>query len=580
MKKIDWSERKWRVIALIILTVVISYPALFMEMAKGHDLRFHLHRIEGLVSDIHWGNIPVRIQTPWIEGYGFPVSIFYGDFFLYFAAAFRKMGLNVMAAYRVFLLLVNAMTVVISYLSFKVFNKGWNAVLTTVIYTTAAYRLVDVYVRAAMGEYLAIVFLPAVTACLYLILTEEDAKKRVRAVILLAFSFTAVIASHTLTTSMMLFVLAVFWPFALFVFAKKGQRIRRLAETAAGGLLAVLMSLYFIVPFMDYFLTGGIAAIEEKNNIQGSGLHVRDLFDYVCNPYKTRSGTIQRSPGAVLMTALIIAIVYCVVALIVKKVRFSTYKRIVYGTAVSLVILAMTMLTFPWNYIETSIPLGKIITAIEFPMRYLPFEIVIMSIVASDLMNGFYECFSDAHTVLRRAATAVVTVLICAVSIFNCAQISKYNALYDMRATYVTTEDLGEWTHYAMDYLLEHTYVDGVETGIVSEGMIDLQLVERKNNDFLVACATGPEYGWVQFPLFAYKYYHAQDMQDPSKEFEIHEGGNRTVGVLLPADYVGILHVFWKEPVWWRLSEIVSYITVIVSLVFLFRGKKWVSSAG
>lgn len=577
--KMDFTKKKWRVIALIILTIAISYPAMFMELARGHDLRFHLHRIEGLLADIHWGNIPVRIQTPWIEGYGFPVSIFYGDFFLYFAAAFRRIGFNVMASYRLFVIMVNAMTVAISYFSFSVFHRKWQAVLATMIYTTASYRLVDMYVRSAMGEYLAIAFLPAVAACLYKILTDEDFKNRIRYIILLAFSFSGVIASHTLTTSMMLFVLAITWPFALFVFAPKGQVIRRLVETVAGGILSVLMSLYFIVPFIDYFLTGGIAAIEEKNNIQGSGLHFEDLFYFFCNPYKNGSHTYQRTPGAVLMAALFAGFAYIVYAVIRKKYDDS-FKRITYSVAASSVMIVFTLLVFPWNYIETHFPLGKIITAIEFPVRYLSFALVFMSVLAVDLIG----CLIDAYETDKKKITKIIlfaTVsVICLISIYNCVQISVYNRTYRKRATYVTTEDVGEWTHYGMDYLLENTTVENVNPGMVHEGMLGIELVERKNNDFLVACATGPEFGYVQFPLFDYKYYHAEDATDPSKQFEIHEGGNRTVGVLLPGNYTGLLHVYWKEPVWWKLSEWVSYITVATCLIYLIKGEKWALSKG
>ena len=138
----------------------------------------------------------------------------------------------------------------------------------------------------------------------------------------------------------------------------------------------------------------------------------------------------------------------------------------------------------------------------------------------------------------------------------------------------MTTEDLGEWRYYAMDFQLEHSTVDDLPTGFVTEGLLSMEIVSRDSNDFLIACVTGPEYGWIQFPVFDYLYYHAEDAVDPSQKFEIHEGENRTVGVLLPADYSGILHVFWREPISWRISECVSVLTGIGSLIFLFFKRK------
>ena len=116
---------------------------------------------------------------------------------------------------------------------------------------------------------------------------------------------------------------------------------------------------------------------------------------------------------------------------------------------------------------------------------------------------------------------------------------------------------------------IQNTTVDDLPTGLVHEGMLSMEVLSRDSNEFLIACVTGPDYGWIQLPVFNYPYYHAADLENPKMEFEIHDGGNRTVGVLLPANYEGILHVYWQEPVFWRVSEVVSYITFALCILYL-----------
>lgn len=573
--RIDFTEKKWKALALAFIIVLISWPFLFMDVAKGHDLLFHLQRIEGIRQDVSMRHFPVRMQSGWMRGYGYPVSILYGDVFLYLGAAFRAIGLPVMTAFRLFMLCVNTATVIISYFSFKVFNKGWAPVIATGAYAASSYRLVDEYVRSAIGETLAITFFPAVVACIYLILTTEDHLIRRRYTVLLAVSFLTVIVSHTLTSSMMLVVLVLLGPASLVMFGIRGQRIKQMGNIVMAGILTVLMAFFFIVPFMDTYLNAGIAfALKGKNSIQGEGPTLLGLFDFVCNPFGgVNGGAIQQTPGPVLMLFLTIAIIIIIVG-IIKETDIPNFNRMVFEVVTSIVLLFMSSAYFPWNFIEDNIPvLGGILTAIEFPMRYLAFAIVFMTMVTGDVINFIgYKAgkSSEKNSSVLYRAERIGFVVMCLLAIFGVAQICYYSRTYEKRADYITTEDLGEWKYYAMDFRLENTTVDDLPTGLIHEGMLSMEVLSRNSNEFLIACVTGPEYGWIQLPVFNYPYYHAADLANPKIKFEIHDGGNRTVGVLLPANYEGILHVYWQEPAFWRASEAVSYISFILCVLYLF----------
>ena len=578
-------REKWHILVLILLVVLISYPALFMDMAKGHDLDFHLMRIEGIRGDVSLSNFPVRMQSPWIDGYGYPVSILYGDLFLYLPAFFRFLRIPIMPAYRLFVLCINSATVAIAYNSFRVILKRREAaVFAATLYATAAYRLVDEYVRSAVGETLTIVFLPAVLACISVIYTSDEARTRWKAAVILAFVFTSITCAHTLTTSMLLVVLAPGVIISLFVFCKKGDRLRRFWNIFGAGVITVFLAAFFIVPFLDFYLNADIGfALDKGENIQGEGLILRDFFNFFCDPFKTFRDDIQKTPGIALMTVLICAAAYLVMCLAGRIRRssggenhvvgvFVNHRRIVFEFCFALVLLFMTSRLFPWDFIEYNVPFGGLFIAIEFPMRYLAFAIVFLALLGGELLLGLSEKFVNKGLTQRRVLRLICAAFV-GMCVFNVVNLCVYTPRFEKKANFMNVEDLGRWDYYAMDFQLKNTSVDDLDLGVKYEGLLSFEVVSRDSNDWMIACVTGPDYGWVQFPVFAYPYYRAEDVQDPSVQFEIHEGGNRTVGVLLPANWSGILHMYWKEPVFWRVCEIISFITFAACVIFLVRGK-------
>ena len=82
------KNRKYIVCYLVIL-LIASIPLLNNYLIRGHDIYFHLMRIEGLAQGMKTGDFPVRIQPAWYGGYGYAVSVFYSDLFLYPVALLR-----------------------------------------------------------------------------------------------------------------------------------------------------------------------------------------------------------------------------------------------------------------------------------------------------------------------------------------------------------------------------------------------------------------------------------------------------------------------------------------------------------
>ena len=141
----------------------VSVPLYFGYLINGHDLQYHLLRIEGIKDGLLAGDFPIKIQSNWLKGNGYATAVFYGDLFLYIPAILRLCGFSIVQSYNIYVFLCNAATCVIAYFCFKgMSGRRKTAAVGAVLYTTSIYRLLDVYVRSSVGEYSAMTFLPMI----------------------------------------------------------------------------------------------------------------------------------------------------------------------------------------------------------------------------------------------------------------------------------------------------------------------------------------------------------------------------------------------------------------------------------
>ena len=162
----------------ILLLFFVCIP-LFAGFLDGNDTRFHLMRIEGITEGLRMGQFPVKIQPAWYEGYGYGCSVFYGDIFLYIPALLHLAGVSLQGSYQFYVLLVQAATIAVCAYSFlRIFDNRFIAFFGTVLYTLSVYRLMNMFVRGAVGEYTAMIFLPLLAYALTLLLKKEMKNKR------------------------------------------------------------------------------------------------------------------------------------------------------------------------------------------------------------------------------------------------------------------------------------------------------------------------------------------------------------------------------------------------------------------
>ena len=184
-----------------MLAICLSCFGLLNEtIPGGHDLIFHLSRIEAISKGLQFGEFPVRIYPDYFYGYGYANGIMYPDLFLYPAALLCLVGVDVILAYKIMILVYTALTAIFIYRALiKITHHEWASRLGMLLYTVSLYRIVDVWTRAALGEVLAFMFIPFILLGIYYIFFDDERKWYE-----LTIGFSGVFLSHLLSGSMWL----------------------------------------------------------------------------------------------------------------------------------------------------------------------------------------------------------------------------------------------------------------------------------------------------------------------------------------------------------------------------------------
>ena len=552
-------------IAWILLTAVMATaPMLVDGFCYGHDGRFHMLRIEGVAQELLNGQFPVRMQGMWMEGYGYPVSIYYGDILLYLPAIMRIIGFSVSAAYKSYVFLVNLGTVVIAQLCFERITGDRKAsCIGAAAYTFAMYRLVNMYVRTALGEYTAQMFLPVILLAVCNIYMQkpekQDAEKdSIKNALLLALGMTGLIQTHLISVAMVGILLVIL---AIVLYRTTFTK-RTMLTYLRAGIMTLGINMFFIVPFVDYYINVPVRVMHEGEEelvkaIEHKGAYIGQYFMLYQNAtggakYNV-SDRMGLTPGIVLMLALIVAVYVCLK-------NSDRLLRIL--TAMSVLALFMASNLFPWNEIINHVPFMGWIYHIQFPFRFLSLAQVLLAL----LLCRVLALYADR---LQEWLYPALAIAIMAVAFQQCTAMMQdrpYTMVYD--AAQVDSFSVGNG-----EYIREDTDEELFDGEIYSNDVISLGNYQKNGTHAEFWCETGASGdAWVELPVLNYKGYHVKDRYGSGLETE--DGNNNVLRILLPQEYNGLVTVDYAVPGYYRLADLGSLLCILGLCIFLCRRRK------
>ncbi len=557
------KRRLWAKCVIAGIALLGSIPLMNDFVIHGHDYRFHIYRIEGIAEGLQAGQFPVKVMPNWWNEFGYGAPLFYGDIFLYFPAMLTLLGYSIQTAYKFYIVVFNLMTAWIAYACFlKIAKDDKIALFGAFLYSLSLYRLINIYIRCALGEYTALAFLPLILLGIYLI--EEK-----NGWFYMVLGLTGCIQSHVLSCMMVSFLFILFCIIRTkWIFSK-----RIFLNLCKAGIITILWNLWFIIPFLNSYLGNDykIHFLETEWKLEDRGIPVSKIFKL----YIDGAGDSIFALGLPLMLALILAVV---ILLVCKKNIFNAEEnkiRNLLKISVFFAMLTLLMSTniIPYSRIESIHPIiHKLVNIIQFPFRF----ICMVSVFSSVSIVCAYTLWklNIKNRVKRKfrimeyaAVGGIIVAMILEILI------SYWNLLTN-DFPYAKT-----YEYNAVNYVMESKIYLPAEANdgdvshelLTSEGNVMVSDYKKEYTNIAMTCMNaGVTEGYIDVPLFFYPCYKAKDVETRESLFLTY-GENCRIRIMLPPGYQGMILLEVSERKLWRMAELISVLSVLAVLYVMVK---------
>ncbi len=568
---ISISDMDRKVLVSICGIIVFASIPLFADylISGNQDIAFHLARIEGIKDGLMAGEFPVRIQPQWLNGNGYPVSVFYGDVLLYFPALLRIAGISLENSYKAFVFAVNIATAVIAYRCFsKISEDKKTGIVASAFYTLNLYRITNLYVRAAVGEYCAIMFFPIIMYGLWFIFTKNKEQVRKSKIwILLSFGYLGLLYTHLISCE----IAAIFTVIVCIVHIRsvfKKDIFLTLCKTVAG---LAMGGVSFIIPFLQYLQLGFSA--NNLDRFVSYRQEERGLFwnQFFITKYNVNAQSVQTSLGMAGEMPLTLGLSFLILLFAVTYVCVCNYKTIKNKRQwiTGIVFLALSMWictdTFPFAGVADISNFFKLlVNSLQYPWRFLVLVILISTFLLTIVLQTLDEKKKEAFIIL-----------FCGVLMINSMDLMSDVINTNSVNRYFSEGDLDSFGVSGGEYLYENAdtsdYTDSISD--IGAGVI-IDDSKRMSNEMVVNLKnTSASEQTIEIPLILYKGYKANDI-NTGKELYISDGKSHRIKLHIPVGYEGEVDVKFREPWYWRIAELISLISLLSGVIMLFKDKR------
>lgn len=227
--------------SILILLLVLCF--IFFPIRPGHDYLFHIRRFSVLIDAISKGDFFIYLDYGTLEQYGYFTKGFYPDLTL---MPFALIGTftGPFVAYEIMIYTMAFLCGVFTYQATKrVFHSSAISFVSAILFTFSYYKLVDTYLRAALGETLAFTFIPLIFWGLYEIIKGNHRKWYI-----LTIGMSLTILSHVISSIIVCIPILLIVIFSYKHFIKSHIRFYSLLLSVGA---TILVTAYFIFPLLE-----------------------------------------------------------------------------------------------------------------------------------------------------------------------------------------------------------------------------------------------------------------------------------------------------------------------------------------
>lgn len=373
---------------LIGLGAMASIPVFSDFLYSGDDIEFHLARFEGIYQSLRAGEFPVRINMVQNKGYGDISASMYPSLFLIPFAVMRFFRVSLMLCFKMLTVAINIVTAFVSYYSIrKLCSSHKIGMWACILYTFSAYRLNNLYIRCAIGEALAMAFLPLLLWGTYEVLWGDRKKWYI-----LMLGMTCILQSHVLSTEICVFFMAVELVIWLICGVKK-EIVGRVLQGIKAIVLTLLLNAGFLIPFVCFSMQD-LQCFHMENKLSEFTVYFTQMFSMFAPAVggSISSGSTRNemalSVGFILLAGVIL---FCVnqVGNRENDSRIGKIGRkcLCYG----ILGLVLSSWLFPWNRLLNMEWFEMISSPLQFPWRFLGIASMFLCVVSAIAVQSTQE---------------------------------------------------------------------------------------------------------------------------------------------------------------------------------------------
>lgn len=526
----------------------------------GDDLIFQLHRILEMVTNFRNGNFFIGMYTYTFHSVGYPLNLFYPWVTLLPFVLFCLFVKNSVIAIYIGIAFYTFLTLVFTYWTTKKFShNNLQSLIVAVVYSFCSYRTIDIYARFALGEFIALTFLPLCVYGLYAIILGNSKDWP-----FLGFGMSFVLLSHLL--SVVLYVIFLLLLSFIFVTYKKiTEKKKRIIQFGKAVLISILSSAVFWIPFLEQETYQQISQPDKMDMAEQALLPSKIFVDSLNNNLARNVAGNTYNIGIILILAIIIGIV--------GYKNWNKDYKIIYALGIMFLFVSTSLL--PWNLIAKT-PLS----IIQFPWRFLTISSYLLSIVAG------YEC----NVLLSNIATSyyrrVIVILILSIILSpwyagmtnfkNPVNNNKKIALATFTSRGVKYTDYGKKVEPALYHLGDYAPMGGMKKlpEIISKSasingkrytlkniIVKPNEIEFRNNKFKNAIN-------ITLPIFTYRNLKLYNNNDQKLSYKVDSYRRIVVRKTNNSDLIKIKYELSKLD---SISLIVSILTWIIGIIFSIK---------
>lgn len=535
-------------VVLVLLTLIMVYS---YGLHPSHDFYFHFKRLNVLMEALQNGNFPVYIDHTAANGYGYITKWFYSDLML---VPFAYIGLatNAVYAYQFMWFSMTILCGIFMYYTVnRIYKNHYAASISSILFTFAVYRLLDVYTRSAVGEALSFTFLPLVFLGLHEIINGNYKKWYI-----LAIGYSLMIFTHILSTFLMFITTVIILCIYYKPLIKEPKRILYLI---IAGFATVIITAYFLFPMLEQMMSNSFyyqTVVKAHPDIHKHGIHwiIWGLFSGVVHPKQ------------VFLPGLGILLTWAVsLRLFVKRKDDSAIKNVDIGILISIFYFILLSSLIPW----TIFPFNKLLF-IQLPWRLYEFISYFFAVAGGIYLSVILK------SNIRRFMGSCILILCTIFVITSSGRDFQYEGNLKKRDIYeVATREAHDYHLYGMEYVPSKVpSMDFVEErGQRADTKYEETIISNLKKEYGITnftIQTNKEEA-VELPLFYYKgYVKAYDNDKFSRPVKESKHGL----IEISANRPGNISV-WYAGTWiQKISPFISITGLLLLCIYILIGKR------